>query len=325
MADPANLKRRPHSIEYFGDERDYFWNRDYLELLSRRLEMREIHTLADVGCGIGHWASLLSPLLAEDARIVGIDLEESHVRAYPERVGQYAGANQSAESRQANADDLPFDDGKFDAVTCQTLLLHLARPEAALAEMIRVTASGGLVLCVEPNNLIGRMPFGVSVQKEPIERTLRLSELAWRYARGRYALGKGSELIGEEVPGMFVRAGLENIQVWVCDKAATSLPPYSNPENVAAIEADERWQNEGIGPYEVEEFRENVLAGGGTEDFFEQAWADYFQRRQEIREASKAGAWSMAGGILFYIVAGRKPFNTTPPNDASGRTTGVRA
>src|SRR5882757_6800195 len=46
----------PHSSEYFGEERDYFWNTDYLDLLARRLGLGTVSSLADIGCGIGHWS-----------------------------------------------------------------------------------------------------------------------------------------------------------------------------------------------------------------------------------------------------------------------------
>jgi SAM-dependent methyltransferase len=44
-----------------------------------------------------------------------------------------------------NATELPFPDDSFAAVTCAFLLLHLGRPEQAVAEAARVLASGGRV------------------------------------------------------------------------------------------------------------------------------------------------------------------------------------
>lgn len=53
---------------------------------------------------------------------------------------------------------LPFTDGAFDMVTCQTVLIHIAEPKAAFKEMMRSTKPGGLVLTVEPCHM-GSMGF----------------------------------------------------------------------------------------------------------------------------------------------------------------------
>lgn len=190
-------------------------------------------------------------------------------------------------------------------VTGQTLLLHLEDPEAAIGEMTRITRPGGLILCVEPNNLVGRLPFSGLMGEEPPERLIRLSEMAWRYALGRARLGKGAEFVGEQLPGMFAKMGLEDVRVWLSDKASPSLPPYSSADQVTEVEAWERWSSEGVGPYDRAEMEANVIAGGGSEEFFEQAWAEYLDRDREIAEATAKQRWHMAGGTLFYIVAGR--------------------
>lgn len=45
--------------------------------------------------------------------------------------------------RQADAHELPFDDASFDAVAGNFLILHLGRPEQAMAGFVRVLAPGG--------------------------------------------------------------------------------------------------------------------------------------------------------------------------------------
>jgi hypothetical protein len=99
--------------------------------------------------------------------------------------------------------------------------------------------------------------------------------------------------------------GLENVRVWLSDRASPSFPPYSSADQVAALEAWERWRSEGIGPFDRSEMQANVVAGGGSEEFFEQAWADYLDRDREMVDAAASQHLHMAGGTLFYIVAGR--------------------
>ncbi len=45
--------------------------------------------------------------------------------------------------RQADAHELPFEDDSFDAVVGNFLILHLGRPEQAMAEFVRVLGPGG--------------------------------------------------------------------------------------------------------------------------------------------------------------------------------------
>jgi ubiquinone/menaquinone biosynthesis C-methylase UbiE len=66
-------------------------------------------------------------------------------------------------SRQArfvlgDATSSPFDDDQFDVAFAHALLMHLAEPRKALAEMIRVTRDGGLVIaCDASHNAINAL------------------------------------------------------------------------------------------------------------------------------------------------------------------------
>jgi len=306
MSNPNNTAR-PHSSEYFGKERDFFWNPDFLNLLAQRLDLRAVKRAADIGCGVGHWSALLFPRLAADADLVGVDRESNYVAKYLERLRALAPVPDRIAAIEGDAISLPLPDRAFDLATCQTLLLHLRQPEAAIAEMVRITRPGGLVVCAEPNNLVARLPLSGLMEDEPPERLIRLSEMAWRYVLGRARLGRGAEFVGEQLPGLFARFGLRDVRVWLSDKASAAFPPYADAGEVAAFEALERWRAEGIGPYDRDEMRANVIAGGGSEAFFEAAWRDYLDRDRETITAVREQRWHGAGGGLLYIVAGRRP------------------
>lgn len=49
------------------------------------------------------------------------------------------------EFREADVHELPFEDGSFDAVVGNFLIMHLGRPDQAMAELVRVLAPGGRV------------------------------------------------------------------------------------------------------------------------------------------------------------------------------------
>ena len=303
----TNNTTRPHSSEYFGKERDFWWNSDFLDLMAQRLDLPAIHRAADIGCGIGHWSGLLYPRLAPGAEMTGVDREHSYMAQYLSRLQAIAPDASRIKAIQGNAMSLPLPDKALDLTTCQTLLLHLEKPDAAIREMMRVTKPGGLVLCVEPNNLINRLPLSGLTPEEDVDRLIRISEMGLRYALGRARLGKGAEYIGELLPGMFAKLGLENIQVWLSDKAAPSIPPYTSEIEIAGEENLEKWMAEGIGPFDRTEARANVLAGGGSEKFFADTWEEDLAACRETITARKEGRWHSAGGNLFYLVAGRVP------------------
>jgi ubiquinone/menaquinone biosynthesis C-methylase UbiE len=90
----------------------------------------------DVGTGAGTLALALAPLVRE---VVGVDvvaqlLERARTNA-PENVTFVEG----------DATSMPFDSGSFDLACTRRTLHHIAHPEPAVAELARVTASGGRV------------------------------------------------------------------------------------------------------------------------------------------------------------------------------------
>src|SRR5919201_6385893 len=90
----------------------------------------------DVGTGAGTLALALAPLVRE---VVGVDL----VPELLERARAHAPANVTFV--EGDATQLPFERGEFDLTCSRRTLHHIARPERAVAELARVTASGGRV------------------------------------------------------------------------------------------------------------------------------------------------------------------------------------
>jgi ubiquinone/menaquinone biosynthesis C-methylase UbiE len=87
----------------------------------------------DIGSGPGHLAARAAE---RDARVVAIDLAEAMLE---EARSRHAGI----EFRLGDAEALPFADASFDATVAAFVLLHLAHPEQAVAEAVRVLAPGG--------------------------------------------------------------------------------------------------------------------------------------------------------------------------------------
>jgi ubiquinone/menaquinone biosynthesis C-methylase UbiE len=90
----------------------------------------------DVGTGAGTLALALAPLVRD---VVGVDL----VPELLERARANAPANVTFV--EGDATSLPLDSGSFDLACTRRTLHHIARPELAVAELVRVTAPGGRV------------------------------------------------------------------------------------------------------------------------------------------------------------------------------------
>lgn len=74
-----NKNNVPHSGHYFNDARDFWWNKDFLQLMANRLCLKNIQKILDVGCGQGHWGLILLPFLHADAELIGVEPEKNGV------------------------------------------------------------------------------------------------------------------------------------------------------------------------------------------------------------------------------------------------------
>lgn len=91
----------------------------------------------DVGCGPGALTAALAERFGE-SRVVGADPSEPFVEACRSRMP-------AVEAVVAPAEDLPFDDGSFDATLSQLVVNFMNDPAAGVREMRRVTRAGGVV------------------------------------------------------------------------------------------------------------------------------------------------------------------------------------
>ncbi len=295
-----------HSAEHFGDTRDHWWNLDFLRLMAKRWKLDAVHDVLDVGCGVGHWGMLLASVMPEHVRVTGIDREPRWVEQASARA--LAGGLQGRFSyRQGEAQPLPFPDDSFDLTTCQTLLIHLPDPAAAIAEMMRVTRPGGLVAVAEPNNVTESLLLDSISNLSSVDDVVELVRFQLTCERGKVALGEGDNSLGDRVPGLFVAQGLVDVEVHVNDKATAIFPPYSTSAQRAFIEDARDRAERGFWNWSEADTRRLFLAGGGSEDAFAAHYARGLASRTSIvRGVDDATYHGIIGGP-FYLVAGRKP------------------
>lgn len=96
----------------------------------------------DIGCGIGVEPARIASTTS--ARVVGLDVSD-RMLAWADGRAREAGVRDRIDLVRGDVLALPFDDGRFDAVLCESVLAFVADKERAIAEMVRVTRPGGRV------------------------------------------------------------------------------------------------------------------------------------------------------------------------------------
>ena len=112
------------------------WRRALVSHIARFQPQR----ILDVATGTAGVAIALAA--ATDAEIVGVDISEPMLERGRQRVAD-AGLDQRIHLQRARAEELPFDDASFDAVSFTYLLRYVADPAATIVELVRVLRPHG--------------------------------------------------------------------------------------------------------------------------------------------------------------------------------------
>jgi ubiquinone/menaquinone biosynthesis C-methylase UbiE len=103
----------------------------------------------DIGCGPGDDVCAMAHRVGPAGHATGIDNSAAIIAAAR---GRTADAGLPVSFEVADAAALPFEDQSFDAIRADRTIQHVPDPEAALAEMRRVCAPGGVVVISEITN-----------------------------------------------------------------------------------------------------------------------------------------------------------------------------
>ncbi len=144
------------SFTVAADAYDRFMGRYSAPLAPRFADVAGVapgQSVLDVGCGPGALTTELVRRLGTDA-VTAVDPSEPFVAAARER-------HPGVEVAQASAEALPFEDGRFDAALAQLVVHFMTDPVAGLAEMARVTRTGGVVATCVWDHAGGNSPLSV--------------------------------------------------------------------------------------------------------------------------------------------------------------------
>src|SRR3972149_6929979 len=113
----------------------------YAADLANRLASRSLTRVLEIAAGTGVLTRTLASVLPDSVSIVATDLNQPMLD-----LASAVGTKRPVEWRQADAMQLPFQDGTFDAVVCQFGVMFFPEKAKALSEAHRVLHPGGVLV-----------------------------------------------------------------------------------------------------------------------------------------------------------------------------------
>jgi len=184
-----------------------------------RVALRPGHSAIDLGCGPRGILDMLVERVAPAGRVVGLDSDPAHTVMAAE-FAAIQGLS-SVEVITADARNTGLPSGCFDLVHARTLLVNLAEPADAAAEMMRLARPGGWVASMEPD-----IEHALCYPPHPaFDRLQDIFAVAFRR-------NGADPWIGRRVPELFRQAGLEQVEV----DARVQMYPHGNSRRTIRLD-----------------------------------------------------------------------------------------
>jgi SAM-dependent methyltransferase len=227
----------------------------------------------DAGCGTGVVTRRMA-IKVSPGEVQGVDMDSLFIEE-ARKIAVKKGVS-NIKFSVGNADDLKFEDDVFDLSYCRLVLMHVKDPLKTVAELKRVTRSGGTVAISDQDD------GGILVYPE-------LPKMMYMFSKyGSLAKMRGEDrFIGRKLFSIMERAGLSPITIYPFPIYATQ----QNPEMLKMLVS--------VPVQIVESSKDDMINHGLT------GAEDYPEAVKEVQEfLNYPGAFVM--GITFLAV-GRVP------------------
>lgn len=180
-----------------------------------------MHVL-DIGCGVGNLTAVLSKLIGERGRVLGVDRDAASLAMAQDRMRQMSISN--ATFLHTDLAALPADIGPFDAAVGRRVLMYVPDPVPALGRISAVVRPGGVIVFQEQD--ASMVPGRIA----PWPLHEQVYQWVWRTVER-----EGANLhIGFDLPFLLEKAGLtvEHLRA----EAVVLTPKTENPiANIARV------------------------------------------------------------------------------------------
>lgn len=207
------------------------------------LNLKSGDKVLDLGCGPGLWTPIFAEKVKPSGKVIGIDIS-GDLLDYARENLKNTPLKDIIEFRQADLNDIPFEDNEFDVVFFGNCFAYVKDHSKVLEELKRVAKEGGRVVAKDFD--------GAIIIFHPIAPHLQLKVLT--------ANSKGLEenppnppfdnYAGRKMHGFFLHAGFKNITTKTY--AIQKVPPLT-PEAIRYITGNAEWYAKIGAPYLSEE------------------------------------------------------------------------
>ncbi|OYD13909.1 hypothetical protein CH330_09790 [candidate division WOR-3 bacterium JGI_Cruoil_03_51_56] len=309
-------KRKKHPIDYQDPktrreilirQRRDIWTSKQIESFAKHFRLKPGMKLLDAGCGYGYILHTFGPYCMPGAELVGLDREKK-LLATAKRLATKQGLGGATKFVEGDVYDMPFEKNTFDFSVAHVVFCHLAEPEKALDELIRVTKRGGCIAVFD--NAIGGGD-GVSwnnIHRPTIREKLFNYEVVFRMIAGRKKLGQGDYQVGCYVPGWMEARGLKNVDVRSNERVFWIAPPYRSPaQKTVYRNTRERIKEHKPGSDIDKDVIKQMRTGGADKKMISKYRRLAGKRSKQFRKAIAAGTAAFTGSGQFWCIWGFKP------------------
>ncbi len=303
---PIDYRKARVRREVLIRQRRGLWTPEQVASLARHFRLRPGTKLLDAGCGYGYVMRTFGPFCLPAGELVGLD-RDKRLLAGAKRYLRRERLLSVSRLVPGDVYALPFEDRSFGCSIAHVVFCHLARPERALDELIRVTRRGGCVAVFDNAWGPGGGTGWTSALRPTVRDRLLDYEVGVRGMTGRRKLGFGDFSVGCYLPGWMEARGLENVDARTNERVVWFAPPYRSPaQQTHYLNMKERMK-EDRGFRLDKGYIRQLAAGGGSRALVGRMRRKGLKNGRALRRAFRAGTLAMARSSPFWCVWGFKP------------------